>query len=172
VATIVAAARLVQDEADIRFEMVGDGPDRAPAEELARAWGLRNITFTPWLGPEALVTKVAGADLCLGAFGGTPQSLMTVHNKIYEALAMRLCVVTGDSPAVRAAFSHGRELWLCRRAEPAALAEAILVLKADSGLRASMAERGYRAFLSRYAPGILGAQFRQHIECLLQRRRY
>jgi glycosyltransferase involved in cell wall biosynthesis len=137
------------------------------AERQVREWGLSNVQFRPWLTQRELVSSVGNAQLCLGAFGTTPQSMMTVHNKVFEALAMRLCVVTGDSPSVRSAFVHGQEIWLCRRGDPASLADAIERLRADPPLRASLAEQGHRAFLARYTVGALGALLQEHLFGLL-----
>ena len=111
----------------------------------------------------ALVESVGRADLCLGAFGTTPQSVMTVHNKIYEALSMRLCVVTGDSPSIRRAFRDRQEIWLCRRDDPESLAEAITVLRTDPALRASLAEQGHEAFQKGYTISRLGAIYLEHL---------
>lgn len=164
VGTIVEAARLLRDEPDLQFELVGDGPDRPEAEARVRDWGLANVSFPGWLEPSALVQRAARASLCLGAFGTTPQSVMTVHNKIYECLAMRRPVLTGDSPAVRDAFKHGVHVWLCPRADPPALAQAILTLKGDPALRESLAENGHRLFLERYTVEALGQQLHAHLE--------
>jgi glycosyltransferase involved in cell wall biosynthesis len=94
--------------------------------------------------------------------------MMTVHNKIYEALAMRLCVVTGDSPAVRGAFGHEKELWLCERANPGSLASAVKTLRSDPALRSYLAEQGHRAYLAQYTAGALGAQLRRHLQELVK----
>ena len=53
---------------------------------------------------------------------------MTVQNKIYEGLAMAKPVITGDSPAVRRNLTPGENIWVCRREDPQALAEAIRTL--------------------------------------------
>ena len=167
VSTIVEAARLLQDEPGIRFELIGRGPDRIEAERQVQKWGLTNVQFTPWLAQPELVKSAGSAQLFLGAFGTTPQSMMTVHNKVFEALAMRLCVVTGDSPSVRHAFMHAQEIWLCQRADPVSLATAIRTLRADPALRASLAERGHKAFLAHYTTGALGALLQEHLVGLL-----
>ena len=92
--------------------MVGDGPERKSAEEFALFHGLRNITFIDWLDHPALVEMAAHADVILGAFGNTPQSLMTIQNKIYAGLAMAKPVITTDWPGwsgrFRAPLPEGR----------------------------------------------------------------
>lgn len=173
VPTIVQAAQRLASEAEpdsknILFEFIGDGPDRTAVQQFAQAYGLTNVVFTEWLAPEAVPARLAQADLCLGVFGVTPQSLMTVQNKIYEGLAMGKPVLTGDGPAVRAALQHGEHVYLCPRADAAALAQAIRTLRADSGLRARLAQQGYAHFLAHFTVEHLGQQFRAVLEDVLE----
>jgi len=143
--------------AAILFEMIGDGPDRAGAIQAAEQQGIGNMAFVDWLDQEALADRIARADLCLGAFGVTPQSLMTVQNKIYECLAMAKPVLTGDGPAVRQALVHGEEVYLCERANAQALAEAIRRLRSSPELRERIGRGGYAAVQERYTAAKLGA---------------
>ena len=163
---IIEAARLLQDQSDVRFELVGEGPERAKAERLTERYGLLNVTFEGWVEKQTLTHLITCADVCLGAFGVTPQSMMTVQNKIYEALAMRKCVVTGWSPAASSSLIHGQHVWLCNRENPESLAEAILTLRRSPELCIEMAENGYRLFLDRYSVAALGRQFVPAIESI------
>ena len=165
---IIEAARLLQDQSDVHFELIGDGPTRAEAESLAEQYGLTTVTFLDWVEKGALPHKVAGADLCLGAFRVTPQSTMTVQNKIYEALAMRKCVVTGWSPAASSALIHGEHIWLCDRESAESLAQAVLTLKQSPELRENLAENGYRRFVERFSVAALGRQFVPALESLCE----
>lgn len=167
VAAIVEAARLLAGESEIRFEMIGQGPDRQHAQEQATQSGLSNIVFIDWLDQADLVKHIGCADICLGAFGQTPQSLMTVQNKIYECMAMGKAVISGDGPAVRQAFCDGEQIVLCTRGDGQALAEAIRRLQRDPTLRQRVAEQGHAAFVAHYTVEKLGERLRGHIEELL-----
>lgn len=156
---IIEAARLLKDNPTIHFELIGDGPERASAEALAKRYALTNIAFLGWMGQKELIDRVANADVCLGAFGQTPQSLMTIQNKIYEGLAMARPVVSGDSLTVRAVLTHGEHIYLVDRVEPRALAEAILRMKVDSALRANCAAMGWRLFSSQFLVSQLGQEY-------------
>jgi glycosyltransferase involved in cell wall biosynthesis len=164
---IVEAARLLKDEPDIHFELVGDGPTKAQAMESVQKYGLTNVTFGGWVDQHTLLRKAAGADVCLGAFGTTSQSLMTVHNKIYEGLAMARPVLSGDSPTVRQSLTHGQHVYLCERANPRALADAIRTLKMDADLRRRLAESGHQLFQEQYSLEHNGVRFAAHLRELL-----
>jgi glycosyltransferase involved in cell wall biosynthesis len=110
VMNIVQAAQHLQDEKEIVFDMIGDGPERKKAKEFVRDKGLNNVIFYDWMKQEKLVEVINDADVCLGAFGDTPQSLMTVQNKIYECMAVGKPVITGRSPAVENNFKENYHL--------------------------------------------------------------
>lgn len=165
---IVEAARLLAKEKDIHFEMIGQGPDLPKAQEMARQYNLKNIEFVPWLDQTALVQHIACADVCLGAFGTTPQSLMTVQNKIYEGMAMGKPVISGDGPAVQRTLRHGEEIYLCRRADSADLARALSRLYTDPDLRVRLAENGRRSFVERFTVAHIGKCFAGHLTNLSQ----
>lgn len=145
VGIMVEAANLLSDDASIQFEFIGQGPEQPEAVRYAQEKGLTNITFIEWLEKPELTYRVAAADLCLGAFGDTPQSLMTVQNKIYECLAMRKAVLTGKSSVTQAVFRSGEHLVLCER-NSQALASAIRALRADPEGCQRLADAGYRLF--------------------------
>ena len=164
---IVEAARLVADDPVIRFELVGEGPDRGRAISLVRQHGLENVECLDWMEQDELVAAAASADVCLGVFGTTPQSLMTIQNKIYEGLAMAKAVITGDSRTVRGSLVHGKHVYLCERGNPQALAEAVRVLKADPELRRSLGQDGFRLFQARFSLQRIGAQYAGHLRELV-----
>jgi glycosyltransferase involved in cell wall biosynthesis len=169
---IVEAARILGNDPTIHFELVGEGPTKARVMALAEQYGLTNVTFTDWVDRQALPRKAAEVDVLLGVFGTTPQSMMTIQNKIYEGLAMARPVVTADSPTVRNAFKHGEDVYLCERANPQALAVAVQKLKTCPDLCEHIAERGYQAFQEQFALRHNGARFIAHLRTLAKRNDY
>jgi glycosyltransferase involved in cell wall biosynthesis len=161
---IIEAARLMADDPMVRFELIGTGPDKVKALRLAQRYGLSNVIFTDWLDQAELSRRAARAEVCLGAFGATPQSMMTIQNKIYEGLAMARPVISGDSPAVRKALTHGKHIYLCKRADPQSLAEAIRALKSDPTLCKRLAENGQCLFYEQFDLAHKGQCFRHHLE--------
>ncbi|NJP07485.1 MAG: glycosyltransferase family 4 protein [Chloroflexaceae bacterium] len=161
VASLIEAARLLRAYGSIVFECIGDGPDKALAQGLTARYGLTNVTFIKWMHQDDLARRVARAGVSLGSFGMTPQSLLTVHNKIYEGMAMAVPIITGDSPAVHEMLVHGEHVYLCERANPHALASAILRLYLDDDLRRKLARQGYAYYQRHFTLEQIGAQFQQ-----------
>jgi glycosyltransferase involved in cell wall biosynthesis len=164
---IIEAAHQLADDPTIHFDLIGAGPDRDKAQAQAKRYQLANVTFTDWLDQASLAARVARADVCLGAFGTTPQSMMTVQNKIYEGMAMARPVITGDSPAVRCTLEHGKHIYLCERADPRSLAEAIRTLRRSPELRDRIADAGYQMFHERFDLAHNGGQFAAHLRELV-----
>jgi glycosyltransferase involved in cell wall biosynthesis len=164
---IVEAAHLLAHEAGIHFELIGQGPEKERVEALARSYELTNMSFVEWLDRPALLSRLANADICLGVFGTTPQSLMTIQNKIYEGMAMAKPVITGDSPAVRRALRHGEHVYLVRRADGSALADAIRTLCSDPALRHRLATEGHRLFQEHFSLQHIGQCYAGHLSELL-----
>lgn len=164
--TIIEAAAQLRGT-PICFELVGDGPERAATMALAARYGLSNVAFTGWVDRQRVPERLAQADVVLGVFGKTEQSLRTIHNKIYEGMAMGLPVVTGDSPTVRAELRDGEDLILVPREDPAALAAALLELQADSDRRSRIGATAYRTYSERYTTAAIGALAEAHLQHIL-----
>jgi len=164
---IVEAAINLKAETEIKFHLIGDGPDRLGAESLAKKYALRNVKFWGWLEPRDLIKRAVQADICLGVFGSTPQSMMTIQNKIYEGLAMAQPVISGDSPTMRQVFKHRIHLYLCDRGNGGSLATAILDLKNDPMMMKQLAENGYKLYQDQYDLLHNGQRYSHHLSELL-----
>jgi len=150
VSVIVKAANILRNRTEICFKLIGDGPDKVFAENYVKKHELSNVSFVGWMAQEDLRNQIANADICLGVFGNTTQSLMTVHNKIIECLAMEKPIITGDSTAVRNAFSKDT-VFLCNRDDPQSLADAILSIKSDPIKQQTLSKNALIIFQKSYS---------------------
>jgi glycosyltransferase involved in cell wall biosynthesis len=146
---IVQAAELLQDQKDIVFEMIGDGPEKENAEKFIQSNSLSNVHFYDWMNQQELLKFITEADVCLGAFGETPQSLMTVQNKIYECMAMGKAVITGTSPAIQQSFENGEHLLIVDRV-PNKIVDGIIHLHENPIQKKKIADGGMELFYSKY----------------------
>jgi len=162
---IVEAAKILEEDPDIRFELVGDGQTYGEASSLAERLQVKNVTFhRTWLSPEDLIADyIITADVCLGAFGDSPKARRVVPIKVFVALAMGKPVITGDSPAAREMLTHGTDAILCEMADPGALAQAILLLKRNRPLREKIAKEGCVSFQNKFSSRVIGATIKDHL---------
>jgi glycosyltransferase involved in cell wall biosynthesis len=118
-----------------------------------------------WMPQEVLLKHISDADICLGAFGDTPQSLMTIQNKIYECMAMGKPVITGASPATETTLPEGVIL-LCNRDNPQDIADAILTLKNQPELMQQLSQNALLYYQQHVSIDSLGKQLRNHLQAL------
>jgi len=144
---IIRAAKMLEDEPDIEFCIAGEGRKRRSALSLAQELGVSNVQFPGWIPFSELPAAIAKASVCLGGhFSDSTKARNVIASKTFQFLAMAKPTVVTDNPANRELFTHGKDVYMCRPADSASLAEAILELKRDSNLRERIAEAGYRLF--------------------------
>jgi alpha-maltose-1-phosphate synthase len=144
VVQLSATLARLHNAGDHRFGaiFIGDGPERAAAERVAR--DLPGITFTGALPHSELPAALASADIGVAPFEPARHAPLRLGFywsplKIYEYMAAGLPVVAPALPRLRRLVEHGREGLLYDPSEPQGLDHAIVSL-ADAALRQRMGE--------------------------------
>lgn len=143
---IIKSAKLLENEKDIKFKMIGNGQLYDKIIKLNNDLDVKNIEFIEWIEYDKLVDEINKADAVLGIFGGTEKSSRVIPNKVFQAVACKKPVVTGDSPAIRELFTDRENILLCKNKDSESLKNAILELKNNSELKNRIAENGYLVF--------------------------
>jgi glycosyltransferase involved in cell wall biosynthesis len=159
---IIRAAKELED-ANVFFRLIGSGDEYKKTSRLARKLKIKNVQFIKFLPQYELREYIHSASICLGVFGDTEKAKRVVPNKIYEAMAMKKPVITGDSSAAREILKHKVNCFLCEMENPQAIAGAILHLKNDAKLRERIAEEGYKTYRNCCSPLVLGRELSQII---------
>lgn len=155
--TIIEAAQLLQDHPDIQFHFYGDGPERERIEQIACQNGLTNVIFYGFVSRDELLDGLAQAHVCLGVFGMTKQSHYTIQNKVWEGLAMRRPVISGDSAIVQEVLDHKEHIYLVERNNGRSLVDGIMALQYDAELRQRIAKTGHEHYISHNSPSAIGS---------------
>jgi len=161
---IVKAAKLLENNEDIEFEILGSGQTYKDIMNLSKSLKIKNISFKNYWVDKDPQRYIGKADICLGIFGNTPKAKRGIPNKAFQAIAMKKALITGDSPAAREVFLNGENAILCEMANPKAIAEAIILLKEDKKLRKRIAENGYRLFKEKFTPQAIGKEVKIIVE--------
>ena len=149
IATVLAAAR---EPGVPPIRVIGDG-QLGPwlADELRRD-PPPGVSWERWVPYERLGEELGASAIALGIFGTSDKAARVVPNKVWQAMAARRPVVTGDTPAVREVLQDGETALLVPPGDPAALAAALRRLAGDRALRDRLAEAGHRRYLGHGAP--------------------
>jgi glycosyltransferase involved in cell wall biosynthesis len=147
-----AFARLRRDFPEATLAIVGDGPLRPALVRLSRELGLQDaVTFCGALAHEAVRREMARASVLLApsvvARDGDRESGMLV---VKEAGASGLPVVASQHGGIPEIVVDGETGWLVPERDVDALAQNLLMLAADPGLRARAGEAARARMAERY----------------------
>jgi glycosyltransferase involved in cell wall biosynthesis len=157
--TILEAARRAPE---LQFRVVGSGQlegllgDRPP-----------NVERRVWVDYELLPEELHRTGCALGIFGTSPKAQRVIPNKVFQALACGVPVVTANTPAARELLADGESALLVPPADPDALVHALRRLATDPELGRRIAAGGLTAYSEHASEAILGARWRALIEELL-----
>lgn len=156
---IIKAAKLLEKNKDIAFEIIGSGQLSEDIRKLSDQLEIKNISFVDWVNYCKLPNHIQKADICLGIFGTTHKAQRGIPIKVYEAMAMKKPVITGDSPAARKVLKHRTNAVLCPMGDHEALAKSILLLKENKDLREKIAESGYQLYKDLFSSDRIATEF-------------
>ncbi|HEY9518630.1 MAG TPA: glycosyltransferase family 4 protein, partial [Gemmatimonadales bacterium] len=124
--TIRALARLAPRYPDLHYAIVGQGPERAALEDLARSEGVaERVRFLSELGDESLPLAYALATVYVGASRQTAKDVEGFGIALLEAQAAGIPVVAGRSGGIPDAVQNGVTGVLTDPEDPADVAAAI-----------------------------------------------
>lgn len=163
---IIKAAKILEKE-KIIFTLIGSGQEKENCIKLSENLKLKNLVFLDKMSPELLRERISESDLCLGIFGDTEKAKRVIPNKVYEAVAMKMPVLTADTPALREVFDE-REILMCNLADPKSIANKIIRAKENISNIREVAKMGYIKFTKTATPEILGGNLKKMVEELLK----
>lgn len=164
---IVEAASMLKNDGNVRFSFVGKGNAFEKNFKRAKDLGLTNIDFYPDLTEENSLSMLQSSDIFLGFLLQHPTVERVIPNKVYQGLALGRVVLTADSEVTRSVFTNRKDAYLCKPSDAKALASAIVWLKDNPELRASIAANGYNMFKNKFAPKVVGKQLINYISEIL-----
>jgi glycosyltransferase involved in cell wall biosynthesis len=157
--TILGAARFAPE---LRFRVIGSG-------QLEHLLASRpsNVEWVDWVDYELLPRELHRAGSALGIFGTSDKARRVIPNKVFQALACGVPLVTADTPAARELLSDGESALLVPPGDPEALADALRRLSSQPELAQRLAEGGQAAYLEQASEEVLGMRWRALIESRL-----
>ena len=143
---IIKAADVLKDDKRIIFSLLGRGQTYKKNFELAKSLKLNNLEFYDLVPLNELPHFISKCDIALGIFGKGEKALCVIPNKIFEAIQMKVPIITSNTPASNELFTHRENIFLCQRADPKSISEGILELVNNRDLRLKIAENAFRIY--------------------------
>ena len=140
--------------------------------QLAEKLNLQNVKFFDPMPPKDLVKKIALADIGIGIVGNSEKVERVIPNKLYELIFCKKAVITADTPAIRERFTHGENIFLCRRADSESLAKSILYVKEHPEDGQRVAENAYQTALKFFSPMPVGKSLYEELDTILKNNPY
>lgn len=150
---IIKAAKLLEKE-NIIFNIIG-----SKIKQQYQDLELSNINFINNIPYEKLVKYISKADVSLGIFGSTEKAKRVIPNKVYEALATGLAIVTANTVAVGELLIDKQNVLFCKNADSYDLARKILKLKDNNKLKEKISKNAYELFIKKLTPKKIIKQF-------------
>lgn len=141
-----AIRRLVDKSLPVRYEIIGDGPERQRILYTIHDLGLTEyVRLVGRLSPPQVRNRLQQADAFL-----LPSLSEGIANVALEAMACALPVVSTDCGGMREAITHGQEGFIVPTRDADALAEALMTLANAPEHRHSMGQAGRRRVLGQF----------------------
>lgn len=159
---ILHAAAALRDLPQLRFVLVGDGPEKEKLMRIAQAQQLDNVRFLDPVSPGAVPALVASADI-----GLVPLKVRlpgAIPSKLYETMACGLptvLVAEGEPGEIVEECEAGL---VVRPGDAAALVAALRRLTQEPALRRTLGENGRRAACQRFDRALILREFVSFLE--------
>ncbi len=151
---IVAAARLLEENKDIIFEIVGSGFTEKKIKQQFEKAPSNNLLFKDWVDYTKLNETINTFDICMGIFGDTIKTEVVVPNKIYHYAACGKCIITKDTPAIKEVFVNQKNIILTDGSAEN-LVEKILQMKKEKNLRENIGLNALKLMQEQYNQDII-----------------
>jgi glycosyltransferase involved in cell wall biosynthesis len=160
---LVRAAKILMDDREIHFTMIGSGQEAKRTQSLAKELGVTNVTFLGFLPQSEIAEFIANADVCIGLIGDVPRVGRAIPNKLYEAAAMSRVSINVDGSGIREIFTPGKDVVTVRQGDWEDVARAIRELKA-SGKAGEMGRAAYETYLRTSTQEVIGKRLYEDLQ--------
>jgi len=158
---LCAGAKALRHKGDLRFLVVGAGPDRSAFEVLAARLGIAgHVDFLGWRPDVPDILAASDIFVLPSRWEGMPNALL-------EAMASGTASVASDVEGVRELIEPGRSGLVVLPGDADALAGAVVSLARDEGLRKRLGAAARRSVTEHFDIGSVVQQYVRLYEELL-----
>ena len=169
VGQLLDAAELLKTHDDIRLLLVGDGMEKPALIEDARRRGLDNVLFHDPVPKGEVADYINASDVCSAVLMLNDTFKTVYPNKVFDYMSCKRPVLLAIDGVARELIETAGAGVYAEPENPAALADAILSLRADPKRRREMGESGYRHVCEHFDREKLAAKYLAVLEDIRRR---
>ena len=147
--TILRAAKALEERADIKFVLVGDGKERFNLEDLAAEMDLNNVVFPGPVVKSRMPEVLAASNACVATLMNIPMFKTTYPNKVFDYMAAARPTVLGIDGVIREVIESAGGGIFVLPGDSEALAGAVMRLADDRETAREMGQRA-RAYVEQH----------------------
>jgi glycosyltransferase involved in cell wall biosynthesis len=140
--SIIHAARMLSSHKEILFVFFGDGPQKPHLRAMVTASGLANVLFFPPVMISRMPEVLAAVDVSIVPLKNDPLFRGALPSKLFETIGAGVPVIAAVDGEARRFVKESRGGLVVEPENPGELAEAILLLHGDAGLRQMLSGHG------------------------------
>jgi colanic acid biosynthesis glycosyl transferase WcaI len=168
--SLLEAAALLRARApNVQFLIVGEGAEKQRIVSLARSRGLTNVCFAGQQPRERIPAYITASDVCLVLLKRSELFKTVLPTKMLEFMSCARPVILGVDGHARKVLERANAGIFVTPEDPAALAEAVLQLAADPGLRESLGRNGRQHVLQYFSRQHTAKVYLDVLQGLLER---
>lgn len=161
--TILEAARILKDQADILILFVGKGVAQPMMEEKIAAWDLRNVRILPYQPRSKVPALLAASDALIVTYMKNEITRITVPSKIYEYMSSERPIVAGVEGVIAEILTEAGCGLVSRTRDPKEIAEHILYLKQNPEVGQEMGKKGREYAIRHFAFARVAQDYEQTV---------
>ena len=163
---VLEAAQMLQERADIKIVLLGDGKEKPALQKLAQNLELTNLQFLPPIPKNEMPAALAGADACIAILKPVPLYGTVYPNKVFDYMAAGKPVLLAIEGVIREVIEEAGAGIAIPPGDPAALADGIRYLADHPDEGQTMGSRGRNHVKQHFNRPIQAEKFASLIEDL------
>jgi glycosyltransferase involved in cell wall biosynthesis len=147
--TIIEAARLLQNNTEYHFVIIGESREQEDLQGLIDRYGLKNVELPGYIPFGEAVSYINASSAGLCPFLRNIHHDTTYANKMFQYMAFGKAIIASDCPSQENIIKEEKCGLIFRAGEPEELAGCARKI-ADKAFRDKMGENGRKAILEKY----------------------
>lgn len=166
--TVIVAAEALKAQSEIKFLLIGDGPEKTKLIKLAQNKELRNLVFLPHKPRNEVLRIISACDSYIVPLKKNELFMSAIPSKLFEPLAMGKPILLGVDGEARQLFIERGNCGLFFEPENAAeLTQCINVLVNNKSLAKEMGEKGRQFVTEHFDRQNIAIEFYHELERLI-----